>query len=125
MSGKDIVVVEDDSGLRQALQKLLNAAGYRPAAFESAEALLASGDVDRAGCLVLDIRLPGTSGIELYRQIAARGAAPPVIFITAHDQPALREEAAKLGAAAYLPKPFPGRDLVEAVAAAVGAELAS
>jgi FixJ family two-component response regulator len=120
MSGRGVVVVEDDAGLRTALEKVLSAGGHGPMTFESAEALLASGAAAGAGCLVLDIRLPGMSGVELYRVLVARGDAPPVIFITAHDEPAVRAETRRLGAAAYLVKPFRGRELVDAIGEAIG-----
>jgi FixJ family two-component response regulator len=68
-----------------------------------------------AGCLVLDVRLPGMSGFELYRALRQSGIEPPVIFITAHDEPSAREQAAQAGAVAYLAKPFHGRRLVDAV----------
>jgi FixJ family two-component response regulator len=115
-----VVVVEDDAGLRTALEKVLSAGGHSPAMFESAEALLESGAAAGAGCLVLDIRLPGMSGVELYRELAARGDAPPVIFMTAYDDPAVRGETELLGAAAYLVKPFRGRELVDAVSETLG-----
>lgn len=116
-----IVVVDDDDGLRLAFERLLNAAGFRAETFASAESLLQSEAADRATCLVFDIHLPGLSGFELRRELVRTGCTrPPVIFITGHDVPAAREQAEALGAAAYLPKPFAGRALVEAVARAVG-----
>ena len=116
-----IVVVEDDGSSRQAYQRVLSAAGFRAEAFASAESLLESGVAGRAACLVLDIHLPGLSGLELRRKLASAGSVqPPVIFITGHDAVAAREQAAALGAAAYLTKPFAGRTLVEAVTRAVG-----
>lgn len=116
-----IVIVEDDNGARQAFARLLNAAGFRAETFASAEALLESDVVASAACLVLDIHLPGLSGLELRRELVrSRTQLPPVIFITGHDEPATRAQAEALGASAYLPKPFAGRTLVEAVAHAVG-----
>jgi len=118
-----IVLVEDDGSSRQAYQRVLSAAGFRAEAFASAESLLESGSASRAACLVLDIQLPGLSGLELRRRLARAGSVqPPVIFITGHDAAAAREQAEALGAAAYLTKPFAGRTLVEAVSRAVGAE---
>jgi FixJ family two-component response regulator len=116
-----VVVVEDDESSRQAFERVLNAAGFRARAFPSAETLLAAGAASGAACLVLDIHLPGLSGFELRRELARTGRRlPPVIFITGHDNPAARRQAAALSAAAYLPKPFAGRTLVETVARAVG-----
>jgi FixJ family two-component response regulator len=116
-----IVVVEDDASSRRAFERMLNAAGFKTEGFASAESLLATDAASRAACLVCDIRLPGLSGFELRRELARSGSGqPPVVFITAHDDPAVREQAAALGAAAYLPKPFAGRTLVETVARVVG-----
>ena len=114
------MVVEDDAGMRQAIERLLQAAGYSTAALESAEALLEAGAAAGAGCLVLDIRLPGFSGCELSARLAEDGGAPPVIFMTAHDEPAARAAAERAGGIAYLPKPFAGRMLLDAVARALG-----
>ena len=116
----DIVVVDDDDGARQAFERVLNAAGFRTLAFPSAETLLQSNAAAGAACLVFDIHLPGLSGFELRRELARRGAQPPVIFVTGHDEPAARDQAEALGASAYLPKPFAGRALVAAVTLAVG-----
>jgi FixJ family two-component response regulator len=118
---REVVVVEDDPGMREALDRLLSAAGLRVAIFASAEALLAAGVPPNAGCWIFDVRLPGLSGLELFRTLAARGATMPVIFMTAFDQPSVREEARRLGSTGYLIKPFGGRQLVEAVIAVVGA----
>lgn len=116
-----IVVVDDDDGMRRAAERVLNAAGFRAVTFASAEILLESDAADGAACLVLDIHLPGLSGFELRRELVRTGSTqPPVIFITGHDEPAAREQAEALGAAAYLPKPFAGRALVAAVSRAVG-----
>jgi FixJ family two-component response regulator len=68
-----------------------------------------------ADCLVLDIQLPGMSGLDLCRRLASSGERVPAIFITAHDRPAAREEAERLGAGGFLPKPFSGRTLLEVV----------
>jgi FixJ family two-component response regulator len=111
----NIVVVEDDAGVSKALQRLLGVAGFEATTYPSAEAFLdASGDRG-ASCLVLDVHLPGLSGFELRRRLAEKGAEVPTIFITAHDEPATREQAARAGAIAYLTKPFRGRALVDAV----------
>ena len=122
---REVVVVEDDPGMREALRRVLSAGGFQVTIFESAEALLAAGLPRETACCVFDVRLPGASGLELQRALAARGSAVPVIFMTAFDDPSVRDEACRLGAAAYLMKPFGGRELVEAVIAAVGVNAAS
>jgi FixJ family two-component response regulator len=121
MPGKTprIVVVEDDASISQAMERMLRAGGFAPVRFASAEAALEAGEAERADCLILDVRLPGMSGFELYRQLVLGGAEPPVIFITAHDELAVREEAERLGAKIYLPKPFSGRRLLHAVSQAL------
>jgi len=110
-----IVVVEDDDGMRKALDRLLRAAGYQPLLFSSAEAFLGTATAHLAACLVLDIRLPGLSGFELRRRLAASGHHPPVIFITAQDDAATREEARQLACLAYFHKPFEGVALLDAI----------
>jgi DNA-binding response OmpR family regulator len=113
-----IVVVEDDASMSQAIERVLQAGGFTAVRFASAEAVLE--DAATADGLVLDIHLPGMSGFELYRRLVRSGKALPVIFITARDEPGVREEAEGLGGAgSYLPKPFSGRDLLDALTRAL------
>src|SRR5579862_6119180 len=93
-----VYVVEDDASMSQAIERILRAGGFAPALFVSAEAALEAA-VETADCLVLDIHLPGMSGFHLVRQLAQSGNEVPVVFITAHDEPNVREEAERLGAA--------------------------
>ncbi len=118
MAAADIVVVEDHEGLRRAVERLLLAGGHRVSSFPSAEALLESEARSSAGCLILDVRLPGLSGFELRERLARQGAHPPVIYVTAHDDPSARERAAREGAALFI-KPVDGRLLLDAVARAL------
>ena len=101
--------------MNQAMQSVLNAAGFEAAMFYSAEALLQAGLPDEAACLVLDVHLPGMTGFELYDRLAGADPPRPVIFMTAHDEPAARAKAEKAGAVGYLSKPFAGRKLIELV----------
>src|SRR6266700_5367028 len=117
---QNIVVVDDDPSMKQALKRLLQAAGYDAEVYDSAEALLQSGGAGDAACLVFDIQLPGLSGIELLERLRETGTPPPVIFITAHDDPEVREEVERVGALAYLTKPFSGRSLLDAISHAFG-----
>ncbi len=110
-----VAVVEDDDGMRKALDRLLRAAGFQPLLFSSAEAFLGTDAADVAECLVLDIHLPGLSGLELRRRLTAAGHEPPVIFITAQDDDAAREEARQLHCLAYFRKPFEGAALLQAI----------
>jgi FixJ family two-component response regulator len=113
-----VVVIDDDLAVRTALGRLLRSAGYAPRLFASAEAFLGRPNQDRPDCLVLDVDLPGASGFDLMRALAAAGRPPPVVFITGHaDQadgaPALADEPE------VLLKPFDGSALLDAVARAV------
>lgn len=122
--GQRVLVIEDDEGMREAIESLLGAAGYATASFASAEALLAAGAVDGACCIVSDIRLPAMSGLELIDELHRRhDACPPVILVTAHDATAIRDGAARRGAA-YLAKPFAGAELLQAVALGCGGSAA-
>jgi FixJ family two-component response regulator len=112
---QSIVVVEDDDGMRRAIQRLLRAAGFNAVVFSSAEALLEADAADSAGCLVFDIHLPGLSGFELQRRLSTAGHKAPVIFITAHDDASVREEAEQLDCIGYFRKPFEGSSLLEAI----------
>jgi FixJ family two-component response regulator len=116
---RTVVVVEDDVGMRTAIARLLRVAGFESLAFGSAESLLATTAADSAGCLILDVRLPGLTGFELYDRLTTAGSTPPVIFISAHDEAAGRAQADRVSAIAYLSKPFPGRSLLDAVARAL------
>jgi len=111
---QSIVVVEDDAGMSKAIARLLRAAGFQPTSFASAEELLKTTAVDSAACLVLDIHLPGLSGLELARLLVTSGRAKPVVFITGQDEASLRDEAQQLGYA-YFRKPFEGKKLLEAI----------
>jgi FixJ family two-component response regulator len=111
-------VVEDDANMSQAIERILRAGGFEPVLFASAEAAL-EDNAATADCLVVDIHLPGMSGFELCRRLAQCGSEAPVIFVTAHDEPALRDESERLGASNFLLKPFSGRMLLDAVAQAL------
>ena len=112
-----VVVIEDDGGMRQAIRRIVSSAGFSVHVFASAEEFLLAPPLvgEQADCLVCDVRLPGMSGIELHRRLRARGTPPPCVFITAHDDHLLREQA-ELAGAAYLLKPFEGRALLALVA---------
>jgi FixJ family two-component response regulator len=116
---QSIVVVEDDAGMKRAIERLLRAAGFQPVSFVSAEELLQTEAADSAACLVLDIHLPGLSGLELARLLIGSGRAKPIIFITGQDEPSLRDEALRLGCIDYFRKPFDGSALLETIRAAV------
>jgi FixJ family two-component response regulator len=124
-SARKVLVIEDDDSMREAIARLLEAAGYESASFASAEALLAGRDDTSAVCVVCDLKLPKMSGLDLLAKLRARGTLTPLILITAHDARGLRENALRLGAAAYLAKPFPGTALLDAVTMALKAAATS
>lgn len=113
-------IVEDDTGCRRALSRLLRAAGQDPMGFGSAEEYLESvGDVDVA-CLVVDVQLGGMSGFDLQRRLAGSGSAPPVVFLTAADEEETARRAALAGCA-YVRKNAPAEELLRAIRSAVDA----
>ena len=118
---QSIIIVEDDVGMSKAIDRLLRAAGFQAVCFASAEELLQTDATDSAACLVLDIHLPGISGLELGKLLITSGHSKPVIFITGQDEPSLRDEAQRLGCA-YFRKPFEGSALLEAIRAVVTAD---
>jgi len=113
--GRKVLVVEDDESTRQAFGRLFEAAGLECAGFDSAEALLSSTDRGGIACVISDLKLPAMSGLDLLAELRARGDQSPFILITAHDVPGLGTEALRLGAAAYLAKPFRGTRLLDLV----------
>lgn len=105
-AGPVIHVVDDDEALRDSLRWLLESAGYGVATYASAENFLASFGPELAGCVVLDIRMPGMSGLELQDELKRRGHATPVIFVTGHGDVATAVSAVKKGAFDFIEKPF-------------------
>jgi FixJ family two-component response regulator len=110
-----IVLVDDDDSLRRALARTMRLAGYEVLAFRSADEFTASGVSCGQVCLVLDINLPGTSGIELRRAMAAKGWSPPTIFITALDRHDTEAGLETLAPVAVLYKPFRNDELMSAI----------
>lgn len=120
MHGKPrIAVVDDDESVRQGLANLISSVGYEAELYASAEEFLASPEADGAACLVLDLRMPGMSGLELQRRLAAHSDGPPVIIITAHGDDEARAEALAAGAVAFLNKPFKEETLLGAISSAL------
>jgi FixJ family two-component response regulator len=110
-----VAIVDDDASVRRALQRLIRSAGYIIQTFASAHEFLGSLPTPRAACLVLDIQLPGMSGFDLQKRLAADGVGIPVIFITAYDTVANRTRAEESGAAGYLCKPVDETPLLDAI----------
>ena len=115
-------VVDDDASMRTSLARLLGGAGYAVALYASAEDVLAVAGPGLTGCVLLDLRLPGASGLELQRELTARGCLAPVVFLTAHGDLPTGVRAMKGGAVDFLQKPVAADDLFAAIAAAVARE---
>ena len=114
-----IAVVDDDEAIREATESLIRSVGFRAVVFPSAEDLLRSSHLQDTGCLIVDVRMPGMSGLELQRQLATANYSLPIIFITAHGDADTRARALRAGAVAFLDKPFNDEVLLRAVHAAL------
>jgi two-component system response regulator FixJ len=110
-----VFVVDDDDAVRNSLKLLLKSAGLTADGASSAQDFLASYDVAHPGCLVLDVRMPGMSGLEMQQELNLRGATIPVIFITGHGDIPMAVEAMQHGAFDFLQKPFRDQDLLDRV----------
>lgn len=110
-----VFVVDDDSSVREAIESLIQSVGLRVETFETAQEFLRSKRPDVPGCVVLDVRLPGLSGLDLQRELAAHGIKLPVIFITGHGDIPMSVRAMKAGALEFLTKPFRDQDLLDAI----------
>jgi len=118
-----IAVVDDDEAIREALQSLLRSVGLRAAVFASAEDFWHAGQLQNTACLIVDVRMPRMSGLELQRQLATANCPTPIIFITAHGDAETRARALREGAVAFLDKPFSDEVLLRAVHAALQSSL--
>ena len=116
-----VVVIDDDASLRRSLSNLLRSVGLPVETFISAEAFLGSPHRERTGCLVVDLRMPGMSGLDLLRHLAATSSLVPAIVLTAHGNDEVRRECLEAGAVAFLEKPFRSATLLDAVRRALGA----
>jgi FixJ family two-component response regulator len=113
-----VSVVDDDASLRRSLRNLLLSAGFRVDTFASAEEFLRSAEPESTGCLVLDLRMTGMSGLDLLRHLAAAGSRVPVVVLTARGDAETRRRSLQAGAVAFLAKPFAGDALLDAIRAA-------
>src|SRR5256886_16117174 len=114
-----ISIVDDDESVREALKSLLKSVGFEAEAFASAEEFLNSGHLCRTACLILDVRMPGMSGVELQDRLTASRDGVPIIFISAHADEEARARALASGAIAFLVKPFSDEALLDAIEVAV------
>jgi two-component system, LuxR family, response regulator FixJ len=114
-----VMVVDDDSGIRNAMRALLKSVGLESMQYASAQEFLAAYQPSQPGRLVLDIRMPGMSGLELQQQLSLRGAVIPVIFMTGHGDIPMAVEAMQHGAFDFLQKPFRDQDLLDRIQRAI------
>jgi FixJ family two-component response regulator len=120
-----IFVVDDDVSVREALESLIRSAGFRVETFASARKFLARGRANVPSCLVLDVRLPGLSGLGLQKRMAEVNLEVPIIFITGHGDVPTSVRAMKAGALEFLTKPFADQDLLDAIQRAVKSDRAA
>ncbi|MGE6784187.1 response regulator transcription factor [Ensifer adhaerens] len=114
-----VTIVDDDASVREALAELILSAGLRPVCFASIRELLDADVLDRPGCLILDVRMPGASGLDLQHHLARTGNPKPIIFLTGHGDIPMSVQAMKAGAVDFLTKPARDQTLLDAVAAGI------
>lgn len=112
-------IVDDDESLRSAIESLVRSVGLQAGAYGSVREFLDAKIAEKPGCIVLDVRLPGVSGLDFQTQLAALGVRLPVILITGHGDIPMSVRAMKAGAVDFLPKPFRDQDLLDAIAVAI------
>ena len=115
VASSTVYIIDDDHGMRQAVQDLVESVGLHAESFATAEEFLRKGCSPEASCLVLDVRLPTMSGLDFQRQLATAGVQIPIIFITAHGDIPMSVGALKAGAVEFLTKPFRDQDLLDAI----------
>ena len=115
-----ISIVDDDESVREAIESLIKSVGLGAQVFASSEDFLSSDRIEETSCLILDMRMPGMSGLELQRRLSADGYGIPIIFISAHSDDQIRAQALGAGAVDFLFKPFSDQALVDAVQVALG-----
>ena len=118
MSAQDVptvFIVDDDADVRESLQELLESVGLHSQSFGTAQEFLSSARADGPSCLVLDVRLPGISGLDLQHELKRGKVSIPIIFLTAHADVPMSVKAMKSGAVEFLTKPFRQQDLLDAV----------
>jgi FixJ family two-component response regulator len=118
------ILVDDDAEVRDSLEELLASVGIASLLFSSAREVLEAKLPDRPGCIVLDVRMPGLSGIDLQHLLATKGILTPIVFLTGHGDIAMSVEAMKAGAVDFLTKPVRDQTFLDAVSAAIAADIA-
>jgi FixJ family two-component response regulator len=119
-----VIVVDDDAAVREAVQELVQSAGMECVSFASTRELLDTDVLDRPGCLVLDVRMPGSSGLDLQLHLTASGNPKPIVFLTGYGDVPMSVQAMKAGAIDFLTKPVRDQTLLDAVTAGIKRDLA-
>jgi len=114
-----VIIVDDDASVREALSELIASAGFRSVGFSSTRDLLEADLLDQPGCLILDVRMPGASGLDLQHVLSQSGNPKPIIFLTGHGDIPMTVQAMKAGAVDFLTKPVRDQTLLDAVAAGI------
>ena len=115
-----ITIVDDDESVRVAIGGMVESFGFAVGTFESAGEFLQSDRIDDTSCLILDVQMPGTNGLDLHRQLMSSGRQIPTIFVTAFPDARVRDRAMRAGAVCFLPKPFARDDLLNCIHSALG-----
>jgi FixJ family two-component response regulator len=119
-----VAIVDDEEGIRKALRRLLRASGLDAESYANGQEFLDAAAEHRPDCVVLDLHMPGMSGLQVLRKLKALGQRLSIVVITAHDEPETREQCIDAGACAYLRKPLEDRLLLNAISAAMRAHAA-
>jgi FixJ family two-component response regulator len=119
-----VIIVDDDAAVREAVQELMQSASMECVSFESTRELLETDVLDRPGCLILDVRMPGSSGLDLQHHLVASGNPKPIVFLTGHGDIPMTVQAMKAGAVDFLTKPVRDQTLLDAVTAGIRRDLA-
>jgi FixJ family two-component response regulator len=114
-----VAIIEDNAAIRDAIESLLQSVGYHVIGFHSPAAFSLAKMAERPNCLIIDVRLPGQSGLDFQAQLAASGVNIPIIFVTGHGDVEMASRAMKAGAVDFLEKPFRDQDVLDAVTAAI------
>jgi FixJ family two-component response regulator len=119
-----VAIVDDEEGIRKALRRLLRASGLDAESYANGQEFLDAAAAQRPDCVVLDLHMPGMSGLQVLRRLKAAGQRLSIVVITAHDEPETRDQCIDAGACAYLRKPLEDRLLLNAISAAMRAHAA-
>jgi len=114
-----VAIVDDDELFRRSIERLVRSAGFRVEVFGSAEEFLERGDMDRTACAILDMKLPGMSGLDLQQRLIATPTPIPIVFVSAHDEAMMQARALRAGAVAFLKKPFDNSTLIDVLSRSI------